>query len=277
MCVTSLSYQFRTLCLGVAASWLPACLASQHSWLICLTHIRTAPISAVWTLSQLLWTWQNVAKRCFTRVLPTVLTAVLFFCAFTIAGGFSSSISSGIGNEVLLNGTSCATVTSFLNDSNSQPIIMPYASLSTHSAANYAQRCYSSDSPSIFDCAYYTKDHLSSTMDTQAACPFRDSSICRSNSNNIHLDSGYINLNNDLGVNAPPDYNILFRAVLQCAPLETQGYTKPVEGPRDNFTAYNYGASAWTDYTYMVESLDSQYNRQIGNGFRGTGATLILS
>lgn len=239
-------------------------------------YVCTAAISAVWTLSQLLWTWQNIAKRCFTRVLPTLLTAVLCLCAFAVAGGFSSSISSGIGNEVLLNGTNCAAVTLDMTDPNSPQIILPTFSQSTRSAANYAQQCYSSDSPGMFDCTHFAKDHLSSTVDIQADCPFRNSSICRSNASNILLDSGYIDLNEDLGVNAAPDNNILFRAVLHCAPLETQGYTQPVKGPRDNFTTYNYGPSPQTDYTYMVEDLDSQYNKQAGNGFRGEGTTFIV-
>ncbi|KAJ0116553.1 hypothetical protein J7T55_007533 [Diaporthe amygdali] len=234
-------------------------------------------VSAVWTLSQLLWTWQNLAKRCFIRVLPTLLTSVLCLCAFTVAGGFSSSISSGIGNEVLLNGTNCAVVSPYSTDPNSAQIIQPYLSQVAHSAANYAQQCYSADSPGMFDCAYFAKNHLPCTVDTQAACPFRSNSICRTNTSNIRLDTGYIDLSNDFGVNAPPDNNILFRAVLQCAPLETRGYTKPVEGPRDNFTAYNYGPPNRANYTYMVESLDSQYNKQAGNMFRGTGSTFVLN
>lgn len=113
-------------------------------------------------------------------------------------------------------------------------------------------------------------------MDVQAACPFQNSSICRSNTSNIRLDTGYIDLNRDLGVNARPDNNILFRAVLECAPLETEGYVEPVEGPRDNFTTYNYGTPTHADYTYMVQSLDSQYNRQLGNKFRGSGNSFLL-
>lgn len=130
----------------------------------------------------------------------------------------------------------------------------------------------------MFDCTHFAKDHLSSTMDTQAACPFRNNSICRTNSSNIYLDSGYIDLSNDLGVNTPQDNNILFRAVLQCAPLETQGYAEPVEGPHDNFTAYNYGPALGgaLNYTYMVESLDIQYNKQDGNAFSGKASSFIL-
>lgn len=240
-------------------------------------HMCVAAVSAVWTLSQLLWTWQNIAKRCFTRVLPTLLTSVLCLCAFTVAGGFSSSISSSIGNEVLLNGTNCGAVPEIATDPGSARILQPYSSQLIRSAANYAQQCYSSDSPGIFDCTHFARGYLPSIMDTQAACPFRNNSICRTNSSNIHLDTGYIDLNNDLGINAPPEKNILFRAVLQCAPLETEGYAEPVEGPRDNFTTYNYGTNFGAhNYTYMVESLDAQYNRQGGNIFRGKAATFIL-
>lgn len=237
----------------------------------------------MWTLSQLFWTWQNVAKRCFIRVLPTLLTAILCLCAFTVAGGFSSSISSAIGNEVLLNGTNCASVTTYSTDPNSPHILQPHFSQSVHSAANYAQQCYSSDSSGVFDCTHFVKDRLPSTLDTQASCPFHNSSICRTSASNIHLDSGYINLNNDLGVNGPPDNNILFRVVWQCAPLETQGYAEPARGPRDNFTAYKYGASHYgnisstrANYTYLVEDLDVQYNRQEGNMFSSTSGTFLL-
>lgn len=217
-----------------------------------------------------------MAKRCLIRILPTLLTAIFCLCAFTVAGGFSSSISSGIGNEVLLNGTNCGMVSWFSDDVNSTQVTEPYFSQKAHSVANYAQQCYSYDSAGIFDCTRFAQSHLSGTIDTQTACPFRNNSICRTNTSNIRLDSGYIDLNNDLGVNAPPDDDILFRAVLQCAPLETQGYTGSVEGPRDNFTTYNYGASRYTDYTYMVQSLDSQYNKETGNTFRGTGSSFIL-
>lgn len=238
----------------------------------------TSPVAAVWTLTQLLWTWQNVAKRGFTRIIPILLTAILCLFAFTVAGGFSSSISSGIGNEVLLNGTNYATVSSFSTDPDSPLIIQPYFSQLVRSASNYAQQCYSSDSPGIFDCTPFARSYLPSTVDTQAACPFRNSSICRTNTSNIRLDTGYIDLNKDLGINAAADNNILYRAVLQCAPLETQGYTEHVEGLRDNFTTYNYGTSFEAyNYTYMVESVDEQYNRQAGNIFRGTAATFIVN
>lgn len=215
-------------------------------------------------------------------MLPALLTAVFCLGAFTVAGGFSSSISSGISDEVLLNGTNCELIRYTTYDADSGSTLVRYWSQLIHSAANYAQQCYSpesagiSDSVGIFDCKYFVNDHLPSTVDNQAACPFHDN-ICRSNDSNIRLDTGHISLLNDLGSNAPPDQDITFRAVLHCAPLETQGYKEPVIGLSDNFTSYNYGSYfKGLNYTYMAQTLDSQYKKQAGNPFRGEGNNFIL-
>lgn len=99
-------------------------------------------------------------------------------------------------------------------------------------------------------------------MDSQAPCPFVES-ICRSNSTNLILDTGFINTDTHLGINAPPEERLLMRHVLKCAPLLTEGYSSR----HGNYTRYNYGAQ-WrrtesdvpiANYTYEVESLNTQY------------------
>lgn len=246
-------------------------------------YSAAATVYAVWTLAQLLWAWQNVAKHCFVRVLPTLLTAVFCLSAFTIASGFSSTISTGISDEVLLSGAKCGVIPSRQVDLDSIRILRPWYSQVINSAANYATQCYSPgsarnfDSAGVFDCQYFVKDHLLSTVDNQAGFPFHDSSICRSNNSNIRLDTGYLSLMNDLGMNSSPDADILFRAVFHCAPLETQGYKGPVYGLLDNLTSYSYGSYFnGSNHTYMAETLDSQYNEQNRNPFRDKGKNFIL-
>ncbi|KAG8161019.1 hypothetical protein KVR01_009283 [Diaporthe batatas] len=129
----------------------------------------------------------------------------------------------------------------------------------------------------MFECKHFVKDHLFSTVDNQASCPFGDN-ICRSNNSNIRLDTGYLSLANDLGSNAPPDQDILLRTVLHCAPLKTRGYQQSVHLPMEDFVTYHYGAfpdTTW-NYTYMIKSLDSQYKRESGNPFRGEGNGFVL-
>lgn len=39
-------------------------------------------------------------------------------------------------------------------------------------------------------------------------------------------DTGYINSNSDLGINSPPEDQFLYRSVVECAPLKTEGYSE---------------------------------------------------
>lgn len=123
------------------------------------------------------------------------------------------------------------------------------------------------------------KNNLRATVDSSASCPFSDE-ICRTNSSNIILDSGYIDTVKDLGVNSPQDESVQFRTVLQCAPLETHGYTSTITTPADNFTQYYYGpflnGPDIRNATFTVESLDSQYYRQADNPQSGDGRNVIL-
>lgn len=248
-----------------------------------LISSAAATISAIWTFTQLIWAWRNVAGCSFVRILPALLTAVFSLGAFTVAGGFSSSISSGISDEVLLNGHDCGIIQYTVFEPQSASIIVPYFSHATHSAANYAKRCYPpdsdrfTDSAGTLDCKYFVRDHLHSTVDTEAPCPFHDNTICRENNANIRLDTGYLSLVNDLGSNAPPEQDILLRTIWHCAPLQTQGYTEMVLGLSDNFTSYNYGSyTRGKNYTYMAETLEAQYKKQGENPFHDEGRSFIL-
>lgn len=95
------------------------------------------------------------------------------------------------------------------------------------------------------------------------------------------LDTGYIDTVRDLGVNNPQDESIQFRTVLQCAPLETDGYTGSLATPTENYTQYYYGAFLngpdILNSTFTVPTLDSQYFREDGNPQSGgAGMNMIL-
>lgn len=139
-----------------------------------------------------------------------------------------------------------------------------------------AQQCYT-DNLGVFDCTYFTKNNLPSKVDNSAPCPF-PGEICRSDSSNILLDSGYIDSVKDQGMNGPKDESIQFRTVLHCAPLKTQGYVSNQATPANNYTQYHYGPlmDGSTDgsglenqnATITVESTYSQYAKQEENPWR---------
>ncbi|KUJ15359.1 uncharacterized protein LY89DRAFT_719925 [Mollisia scopiformis] len=80
---------------------------------------------------------------------------------------------------------------------------------------------------------------------------------------------GYLDSNNDLGMNTPASERLRMRYVLQCSPLVTEGFTSEFVTPEDNMTwvRYNYGEWAAVDanndtvanYTFDVPNLDAQY------------------
>jgi hypothetical protein len=130
-------------------------------------------------------------------------------------------------------------------------------------AFNYAQQCYSTSSFEMFDCDKFVVKNLAATITkNDSGCPFQGS-ICRSNNTNLSLDTGYIDSNDNLGLNAPKDQRFLWRYKLQCAPLVTERYTSQITTDNMTMVRYNYGglrsSTTTYNYSYEIEDLDSQY------------------
>lgn len=214
-------------------------------------------------ISQLAWTWRRKTRDFLARTLPAFIFAGLCLCAFTVAGGFSSSISSSTGNEVLLDGSNCGIVVTSANPEGSMSL-SNFVSQTINDAANYAVECYSSNGTGLFDCTTFVKGHLPGTIDDEAGCPF-PGDICRSNNSNIFLDSGYLDSCEDLGWNTPDSEKLFFRETVHCAPLKTAGFARNVSTVSDTYTEYYYGPNLESNFTWKVEDLDAQYLRQSDN------------
>ena len=228
------------------------------------------PEESAWTLGQLFFAWRSSTRRPFSRILPLLACASICICAFSVAGIFSSEISTAIGDEVLIASTDCGIV--LMQGGTSHELMVATFksdSVFASSAANYAQQCYSTvglpSSSTMFDCNTFATDRLPVTVDTDAPCPFNET-MCRSKSN-IRLDTGYLDSNEHFGINAPPDERVLFRQVYTCAPLETKGYTEDRVGVHKNFTRYYYGqallpmeGTVVANFTYEASSIETQYS-----------------
>lgn len=223
-------------------------------------------VSTLWASLQLAWCWRAVADGYLARTLPTIIFAVSAFCAFTIAGGFTSSISSAIGKDVLIDGSQCGTVESDAFTGDTLAVIWPWYSQSVNNVANYAQQCYSSNATGNLDCATFVKTRLQISSDLNASCPFTDD-LCRSQDSNLLLDSGLIS-SDDLGLNMPRDQRMFHRHVLQCAPLSTDGFSSQASTERNNYTRYWYGNAIRWNWTYEAENISQKYVRQLDNPTR---------
>lgn len=193
--------------------------------------------------------WRKNAYQPYYRLLPLIVVVSLSVSAFAAAGVFSAKIGSETGNEVLVTSSTCGQIyTPEVTLNLKSTFLYPFYSRDLTSAASYAQRCYSNSSSSS-DCNTYIKKMLKSTVDRNASCPFHES-ICRHQSRNIKLDTGYIDSHGDLGINAPPDHRIAVRLVDHCAPLVSDGRTQ----------LYNYSDDiSYMRYYYGNQTVHSKY------------------
>lgn len=219
-------------------------------------------MSTLWTSLQLAWSWRSTADGYLARTLPTVIFAASAFCVFTIAAGFTSSISSGIGTEVLIDGSQCAVMFNSNASLAAVSAFYPWVSQSMNNAANYAQQCYSTNTTGNLDCNTFVKSRLPFDSILNAPCPFSEN-LCRSNDSNLLLDSGLISTD-EFGLNMPASQRMFYREMLHCAPLKTAGFVNNVSIDNYNYTRYLYGGhynpiGSYFNWTHQIEDLDAQY------------------
>ncbi|KAK3987992.1 hypothetical protein QBC44DRAFT_371494 [Cladorrhinum sp. PSN332] len=223
-----------------------------------LLRNSSSPEWGFWTFSQLGWAWRRSSQsRSFLRILPAASAAALCACGFALAGGFSSQISTGISDEVLMDGKHCGWLNSVhvASSPDTASVIMAEWAKRVNNAANYAQQCYSPHGPGS-TCNSFAVPRLEMSVNNEAPCPF-ENDICRSNSSNIAIDSGLIDSHEHLGQNAPKDQRLLFRHVTQCAPLKTEGYSSIYRGSISNYTLYHYGRRAVNNDTDIYVNLSA--------------------
>lgn len=233
------------------------------------------------------WAWRGPVSRGIRRTLPVMISDVVCAAGFAIASVLSSWISTALNDEVLISGDGCGIVMGIKTDISSKSLVEPYWARLISNAENYAQQCYSSKSTRMFDCTLFVKDHLPGSINETARCPF-EPEICQSDSSNLYLDSGLLDSGEHFGLNTAPNERLLFRSVLHCAPLVTEGYTSTRNTPYANYTRYHYGsthidASNLTpkNMTYEYLSRDSQYESPGDFGLydilRGYGNSFVLT
>lgn len=226
--------------------------------------------SGLWALLHACRAWKRSGIAPYRRFLPSALFAVLTSMAFFVATVFSSEITNSMGREVLLRGSNCGSLIKNASGDN-LTVIGPYVSQRTALSLTYAQQCYNHNvNPQ--DCSNFYKPRLRWTVDRNTTCPFPGGNdICLSSSSNLRLDTGYIDSDSDLGMNSPPGAKFLYRSVVDCAPLKTEGYTRnttyeqvsPYEGYAEqklNRTVMQYLYGLVSDmqnftYQYAVDEL----------------------
>jgi hypothetical protein len=222
----------------------------------------SGPDSGLVSLVRLSWAWRRLGFRRLLHLSSLAVLAALICAAFTVAGGFSSAISSAVGDVVLIDSTNCGFV-DFSQETLLYSPVQEFMSTQISNAANYAQQCYTSNSSGLLGCGRFIKPNIDKIANINASCPFQED-LCRTSHSNILLDTGYINTHDDLGLNAPVDEQASYRYLLSCAPLVTEGYKSSQNTSNGEVIQYHYGTMTRINnvynYSLRTDNIESQYS-----------------
>jgi hypothetical protein len=197
-----------------------------------LYHQQQATLKNVASQSQTLfrmatlsWFWRSNADRPVRRSLPILVLVAFHLAAFTIAGLFTSRVAFA-SSEALLRGGICGYFS--LSDSelggNASAILDGQVAYSRYNywglsrSVLYVKNCYGTNFAGR-DCDAFSKRLINASISDQVPCPFTNSDTCLSKFHNAQVDTGLIDSNTDLGINAPSHSSVSYRKVTTCAPV----------------------------------------------------------
>ena len=201
------------------------------------------------TLAALAWAWRRrgttAERSSWFRVLGMLVVSVIVAVGIVAASGFSSLVSSAVGNEVLLSGANCAAAN--FEEMADEDLNAQWAAqrvFDMRKAVAYAQACYTPpiESERTLGCNTFVRSKIDVQVRTDAGCPFREQ-LCKLREGNLLLDTGFIDSNHHLGINAPERDRFQFRRVMHCAPMVTEGHRTITNESDGRFRAkYYYGS-----------------------------------
>jgi hypothetical protein len=199
-----------------------------------LLRLGLSDVGFLWRLLRTTWTWKrNKSPMIFWQQAPLIAFAIVHCAVFALASVFISQVAES-NAEVVLTSPVCGwsnisiprIVEQKLEASPAGDAFYVSARLLYNTAREYTRNCYelSGMSPSL-GCNILMKPTLNSKVNTTDSCPFEDR-VCETAA--MTLDTGFLDSNDDLGINAPPHNRIQFRKVLSCAPLPAErDYSTP--------------------------------------------------
>jgi hypothetical protein len=146
--------------------------------------------------------------------------------AFAAAGILSARVTTKV-SDVLIKGSDCGIwewpkkLNSDEQDANAVTSYLANYAEDVHLASTMAAACQKNSSGAS-DCVSYAPTAIEWTTTTDGPCPFGHK-ICYENTT-VRFDSGLIDTTKHLGINSQKQDRLLFRRVVECTPLVSEGY-----------------------------------------------------
>jgi hypothetical protein len=243
-------------------------------------------VTMLWRFGRISWAWRGKTRRVWPRAALLIGTCLVHFVAISIAGLFSSRVTDST-DQVLINASNNCGWYDLSPASEQGPkgnLTNGYVSsmdslavtgrTSVLQAQQYARLCYdwidgSTADTSLAACSSYVVSSIPSTINRTAACPFSPDA-CSGPA--ISFDSGWIDSNTHLGINARLEDRIQLRRNMTCAPVPfEQRYSLPWTDMVDPFSRDH------RTFQYKMFQLGSTLNDlSIGNFTFGISNETLL-
>jgi hypothetical protein len=211
-------------------------------------------VGALFALIKLGWGWRKKTNGVFRRSSVLIIIALLHSGLLLAAALFSKEIATASGNQVLLAGNAldCGFVAppNVVQPSLEDMKLMGKSATLTlrllQNSFDHVRACYRGKRMSSVGCDFYTRPFLTSTK-MAYNCPFTEE-VC-GDSEWIQYDSGFIESDHDLGINAALEDQIRIRKWTSCGVIPE----KQFESNSGNWTVYSLGSTPASDFTYATD------------------------
>jgi hypothetical protein len=214
------------------------------------------------------WAWRRkkvagkrvdgLGRRSFIFSLPPVL----IFAAFTAAGIFIGEVAGPTyrSNNVKIGRSRCGYFSFDTETADGARALQLKILNDTMTGRQYAKSCYHSNS-TFTDCSLFPVQSLpySSSL---VECPFGNDpsgevSCLPDQGNALQMDTGLLDTNRYLGINAAPSNRLLLRKIVTCSPIRIHDYIEIATTDDPNFPeleVYMGAIPAGPNYTYSYET-----------------------
>lgn len=229
-----------------------------------------SPVGASWQLMQLTWYWRNNATRYLIRTIPLAGLALLNLVLFGVAAVLSSHAAKPSGNEILIRSPNCGFMN--LTDPSSAAGTAAYDTMDlndTLTAAAYERACYN-NAESPLQCGSFIQGQLRWTSKRNVSCPFSPEMCLLGDMTAYEMDTGLIDSQYALGINAPMRDRLQYRKVTVCSPIHTKDYRIIINDTNIDSPTYNDTLIQFF-YGPFVGNYTYQYNKaslRVNNGYK---------
>jgi hypothetical protein len=199
------------------------------------------------------------ANRLGRRSILLSLPPLLIFAAFTAAGIFISEVAGPTyrSNNVKVRSSRCGYFSFDTSTADGARAFSLKGLNDTMTGRQYAKSCYHSDS-TFTDCSLFPVQSLPYNS-SLVECPFGKDpsgqvSCLPDQGNALQMDTGLLDTDSYLGINAAPSNRLLIRNTVTCSPIRIHDYVEIATTDDANFPlweVYLGPVTAVSNYTYL--------------------------